>query len=125
MSMVVWGGSAPKGESAWGGSDDSGAGVYLQACNAPLTALVPSTADGTQGAMQYKALAVFNWAGFMEPGDREQFYYCKQTLMFCADTTVVSGICKVRGGLGRLSNCSHASRAQRRRRLLSYPHPYT
>ena len=95
MSMVVWGGSAPKGESAWGGSDDSGAGIYLQAGNAPLVALLSSTADGTQGAMQYKAIPIFNWAGFLEPSDREKFFFMKQSLMFCAETTVVSGICKV------------------------------
>lgn len=63
MSMVVWGGSAPKGEAAWGGSDDPGAGIYLQACNAPLAALLSSTADGTQGTMQYKAIPILNWAG--------------------------------------------------------------
>lgn len=63
MSMVVWGGPAPKGEAAWEGSDDPGAGIYLQACNVPLAALLSSTADGTQGTMQYKAIPILNWAG--------------------------------------------------------------
>ena len=67
MSLALWGGPAPKGDAAWGGGgsgdEDQGAGIWLQACNAPLVALLQSAAFGARGAMQYKAIQVLYWAG--------------------------------------------------------------
>ena len=71
MSLALWGGPPPKGDAAWGGVSgcdgdrDSSAGIWLQACNAPLVSLLQAAAFGASGAMQYKAIQVLYWAGYV------------------------------------------------------------
>ena len=69
MSLALWGGPAPKGDAAWGGGGsgdgEQGAAIWLQACNAPLVSLLQTAAFGASGAMQYKAIQVLYWAGYV------------------------------------------------------------
>lgn len=62
MFVAVFGGPPPKGDAAWGGSDE-GAGICLQACNAPLVRVLQAAAFASQGIMQYKTIQVLNTLG--------------------------------------------------------------
>lgn len=62
MFVAVFGGPPPKGDAAWGGGDE-GAGICLQACNAPLVRVLQAAAFASQGIMQYKTIQVLNTLG--------------------------------------------------------------
>lgn len=63
MFVALFGGPPPKGDAAWSGSDDEGAGICLQACNAPMVRMLQAAAFASQGAMQYKCIQSLNTLG--------------------------------------------------------------